>query len=287
MVSSAAEPVNLGPGGPIGVLDSGLGGLSILRALRQELPGESFIYVADQAHLPYGPRPLAEIRAFVQAITRFLLDNDAKTIVVACNAASAASLLYLRERFPAMPFIGMEPAVKPAAAATRSGVIGVLTTAATAEGPLYARVIERYARHLRVATIVCPELVQAVENGQTDLASLRPLFDRKLPPLQEAGADQLALACTHFPFAAQAIRAYLGPGVTVIDPSPAIARQTRRVLAQHGLSYAGRQPATVCYLTTGDPARFAAVAGSLLGEAISAEGMRWSEGILVRAKPCR
>jgi glutamate racemase len=280
MLPATPEPVSLRNDGPIGVLDSGVGGLSILRALRQELPHEAFLYVADQAHLPYGPRPLDEIRAFVHAITGFLLAQRAKTIVVACNAASAAGLLYLRETFPHVPFVGMEPAVKPAAEATRSGAIGVLTTAATARGPLYARVIDRYARNVRVETVVCPELVHAVENGQTDLTALRPLFERRLAPLLEAGIDQLALACTHFPFVAEAIRTFLGPAVAVIDPSPAIARQTRRVLVRHSLLNEGGHPAMPRYFTTGDPVRFAALAGSLLGETVPCGLLLWSRGAL-------
>lgn len=267
--------------GPIGVLDSGVGGLSILRALRETLPGEAFLYVADQAHLPYGGRPLEEIRAFVQGITRFLLDRGAKMIVVACNAASAAGLYDLRAAFPNVPFVGMEPAVKPAAAATRSSVVGVLTTAATAAGDLYNRVLDRFARGVRVETLVCPELVQAVEQSQTDLAALRPLFDRVLAPALAHGADQIVLGCTHFPFAADAIRAYVGPGVNVIDPSPAVARQARRVLAGRALRHAG--DAAPRYYTSGDPLRFADVVRALTGETIRATALIWSDGDLQEA----
>jgi len=272
-VSNAAMTKN----GPVGVLDSGVGGLSILRALRGELPNEAFLYVADQAHLPYGPRPLDEIRAFVRGITRFLLERNAKIVVVACNAASAAGLHDLRATFAGVPFVGMEPAVKPAAAATRSGVIAVLTTAATAAGPLYASVLHRFANGTRVETLVCPELVTAVETGQTDLAALRPLFDRALAPALAAGADQIVLGCTHFPFAAEAICAYAGPGVTVIDPSAAVARQARRLLESHDLlADPGLPPQPTRYFTTGNPRRFEVVAGALLGEKVTATGLAWS-----------
>lgn len=263
--------------GPVGVLDSGVGGLSILRALRWELPGETFLYVADQAHLPYGPRPLDEIRAFVRGIARFLLEQNAKLVVVACNAASAAGLHDLRATFPGIPFVGMEPAVKPAAAATRSGVIAVLTTAATAAGPLYASVLHRFANGARVETIVCPELVTAVETGQTDLTALRPLFDRALAPALADGADQIVLGCTHFPFAAEAIRAYAGPQAAVIDPSAAVARQARRLLESHALlADPGQAPQPTRYFTTGEPRRFEIVAGALLGEKIAATALAWS-----------
>ncbi len=267
--------------GPIGVLDSGVGGLSIVRALRAELPTESIVYVADQAHLPYGPRPLEEIRAFVHGITDFLLAHGAKLIVVACNAASAASLHYLRAAFPGVPFVGMEPAVKPAASATHSGVVGVLTTAATADGPLYASVRDRFARGVTVETLICPELVLAVEANRTSLEELRPVFDRVLAPALAHGADQIVLACTHFPFALEAIRAYAGPGIEIVDPSPAVARQARRVLAEHAALATHTAP-DVHYYTTGDPARFAEVASSLLGMPIRAAGLAWQNGRLVR-----
>lgn len=237
-------------------MDSGVGGLSILRALQQELPAESFIYIADQAHLPYGPRPLDELRAYGRGITKFLLaHHNAKAIVVACNAASAASLNYLRETFPDVPFIGMEPALKPAASATQSGVVGVLTTAATAGGPLYNSVKDRFAAGVTVHTLVYPELVQAVEENAITLAELRPSLERILNPALAQGADQIVLGCTHFPFAINAIQAYVGPDVAIIDPSPAVARQTRRVLEKRGVLTeqvpATSQPTQIFY-TTGD-----------------------------------
>ena len=261
--------------GPIGVLDSGVGGLSIVRAIQAELPQESIVYVADQAHLPYGPRPLEEIRAFAEAITAFLLAQDAKIIVVACNAASAASLHHLRATFPDTHFVGMEPAVKPAASATRSGVVGVLTTAATAGGPLYASVRERFAAGVQVETLICPELVVAVENNAITLETLRPVFDRVIAPALSRGADQIALACTHFPFAQAAIQAYVGPNIQVIDPSPAIARQTHRILQQNALLTTTSSPPTHWFHTTGDPNRFAALSSELLGMPITATGLLW------------
>ncbi|NPV66487.1 MAG: glutamate racemase [Anaerolineae bacterium] len=265
-----------GPSSPIGILDSGVGGLSILRALRRELPAESLIYIADQAHLPYGPRPLAEIRTFVQHITTFLLAHEAKLIVIACNAASAAGLHDLRAMFPDVPFVGMEPAVKTAAAATRSGAIGVLTTAATANGTLYASVRERFAANVHVETVICPELVEAVEANATSPAALRPLFERVLAPALARGIDQLVLACTHFPFALEALQAFVGPQVAIIDPSPAIARQARRVLADRQLLAPEATRPTLRYYTTGDASRFSTLASNLLGEPIQAQALRWA-----------
>ncbi len=268
--------MSTGPSSPIGILDSGVGGLSILRALRRELPAESLIYVADQAHLPYGPRPLAEIRTFVQHITTFLLAHNAKLIVVACNAASAAGLHDLRAMFPDVPFVGMEPAVKPAAAATHSGVIGVLTTAATANGTLYASVRERFAANVQVETVICPELVEAVEANATSPAALQPLFERVLAPALARGIDQLVLACTHFPFAVEALQAFVGPQVAIIDPSPAVARQARRVLADRQLLATEASQPTLRYYTTGDARRFSTLASNLLGEPVQAQALRWA-----------
>lgn len=268
--------MSTGPSSPIGILDSGVGGLSILRALRRELPAESLIYVADQAHLPYGPRPLAEIRTFVQHITTFLLAHNAKLIVVACNAASAAGLHDLRAMFPDVPFVGMEPAVKPAAAATHSGVIGVLTTAATANGTLYASVRERFAANVQVETVICPELVEAVEANATSPAALQPLFERVLAPALARGIDQLVLACTHFPFALEALQAFVGPQVAIIDPSPAVARQARRVLADRQLLATEASQPTLRYYTTGDARRFSTLASNLLGEPVQAQALRWA-----------
>jgi len=152
-------------GRPIGIFDSGAGGLSVLKAIRQQHPPEDLLYLADQAHVPYGRRPLAEIRQFSEGITRYFLAQDAKMIVVACNTASAAALHHLRQTFPEIPFVGMEPAVKPAAEHTSNGVVGVLATPATFQGELYASVVERFASHVKILQDTCPGLVEQIEAG--------------------------------------------------------------------------------------------------------------------------
>lgn len=141
---------------PIGIFDSGVGGISVLRAIRQQMAEESFIYFGDQAHVPYGSRTMQQIQGFSEAITRFLLERGAKIIVVACNTASAAALKYLRGKFPDTPFVGMEPAVKPAAEHTRTGRVGVLATPATFQGALYASVVERFANGVQLFQDACP-----------------------------------------------------------------------------------------------------------------------------------
>jgi glutamate racemase len=213
----------------IGVLDSGIGGLSVLREIHRLLPDHPTLYFADQLHLPYGSRPTAEIRVFCEAITDFLLERGAAVIVVACNTASAASLLYLREKYPHAPIVGMEPAVKPAAEHSRSGVVGVLSTRTTAEGSLYQRVLQRYASGVRVLTQIAPELVRIAEEQSQHTAESRAIIAGYIRPLVEAGADEIVLACTHFPFLADAIQETAGARVRLIDPSPAIARQVARV----------------------------------------------------------
>jgi glutamate racemase len=261
---------------PLGMLDSGVGGLSILREVRRLLPAEDIVYFADQGHVPYGPRPLEQIRTFTRGITRFFLQFDAKAVVVACNAASAASLHHLRDGFPDLPFVGMEPAVKPAARQTRSGVIGVITTKATYQGELFASVISRFASDIQVVTQVCPDFVTLVEAGQLDSPALRRIARTYLAPLQAAGIDQLVLGCTHFPFLTPVLQDILGPQVEIVDPGPAIARQTGRVIAdrQSDPGHKGQ----VRYYTSGDPEAFRSLARRLLDEPLLDEqvrGVRW------------
>ncbi len=250
----------------IGILDSGVGGLSVLRAIHHLLPHHPTIYFADQKHLPYGSRDAAQIRHFVRGITGFLLEQGATIIVIACNAASAASLYELRQEFADVPFVGMEPAVKPAAESTRTGVIGVLTTQATADGPLYQRVVERYARNVRIITQVAPELVTIVEAQSQDTAEAQAIIRDYVTPITAAGADQIALACTHFPFLMDTIQTMVGPAVHLIDPGPAIARQVARMLPEsaphqdrptnHGENR---------YVTSGSPEHFRQALRTLIG----------------------
>ncbi len=250
---------------PIGVLDSGVGGLSILRELRAQLPAEDVIYVADQAHIPYGTRPIEQVRTFTVGVARFLIEQGVKLIVVACNTASAAALYRLRELFPQLPFVGMEPAVKPAARDTRTGVIGVIATETTFQGELYASVVGRFAQGVRVETRACPEFVRLAEAGDTQSPQAHQAVRQCLQPLLAAGIDQLVLGCTHFPFLKETIQAETGPDVTIVDPSPAVARQAGRVLEGRGALNPADVPGRVIYYTSGQPDRFRAVLGALLG----------------------
>jgi glutamate racemase len=240
---------------PIGIFDSGIGGLSVWREIARQLPHEDTIYFADQIHIPYGPRSLQEIRSFSEAITRFLLDHGCKIIVVACNAASAAALKHLRATFPAVPVVGMEPAVKPAAETTRTGVVGVLATPATFQSELFASVVERFANGVQLIQEVCPGLVQQIEAGRLTTPDTLEMLDRFLIPIRDANADTIVLGCTHYPFVIDAIR-QLAPGVNVIDPAPAVARQVDRVLRERSLSCDKAQAGEYRFITSGDLDRY-------------------------------
>lgn len=215
---------------PIGIFDSGVGGLSILREIRRLLPLENLLYIADQAHVPYGNRTLEEVQKFSEGITEFLLGLHAKLIVIACNAASAAALQYLRQKYTGISFVGMEPAVKPAAEQTRTQRVGVLATQATFQGALYASVIERFANGVKVFENICPGLVGQIEKGDLNSEETRSILEKAIQPMQKEGIDTIVLGCTHYPFVIPLIKQIAGPDVNVIDPSPAVARQVQRLL---------------------------------------------------------
>jgi glutamate racemase len=275
------------PQAPIGIFDSGVGGLSVLKAIRQQLPNEKIIFIADQDHVPYGPRPLEEVRAYSEAITRFLLREGAKLIVVACNTASAAALIWLRQTFPEIPFVGMEPALKPAAETTQSGVVGVLATPATFQGALYASVVERFAQGVNVMQDTCPGLVAQIEAGRLVGTESRAILEAALQPMLAKSIDTVVLGCTHYPFVIPLIEEIVGPGVRVIDPAPAVARQTGRVLERRGISNheleigLDTKPKLI-YYTTGQPERLSQLLPILLSEAGQVGKLGWQEGKLVK-----
>lgn len=266
--------------GPIGIFDSGVGGLSVLRDVREALPSELLIYLADQAHVPYGPRSLEQVRAFSEGITRYLLAQDAKLVVVACNTASAAGLHHLRHVFPQVPFVGMEPAVKPAAERTQSGVVGVLATPATFQGELFASVVERFANGVTVLQDTCPGLVMEIDAGHLDTPQVRTILERALKPMLAQGIDTVVLGCTHFPFVIPTIEAIVGTGVRVIDPAPAIARQVERLLEANGLRSLSKDSNLVRYLTTSDPEKLAGLLPRLIGDTADVHKLVWDELIL-------
>lgn len=251
---------------PIGVFDSGVGGLSVLKAIRALMPAESLLYFADQSHVPYGLRSMTQIRDFSEAITRFLLARNAKLIVVACNTASAAALNHLRQTFPDVDFVGMEPAVKPAAERTQTRKVGVLATPATFQGELYASVVERFANGVGLLQHTCPGLVGQIEKGDLDGIETRAILEGALGPMMEAGIDTVVLGCTHYPFVIPLIQQIVGESVRVIDPAPAVAKQAYRLLEASGNWRSGEEPGEACYYTSGNTDPFQYLLSNLLGE---------------------
>jgi glutamate racemase len=219
----------------IGIFDSGSGGLSVYRELVKLLPRERFIYFSDNAHCPYGEKTAEYIQERAHVITDTLLGMGGDIIVVACNTATAAAIASLRADYPDIPFIGMEPAVKPAALGTRSGVIGVLATAGTLKGSKYLHTRGQYEEDVRIVEHVGEGFVELVENGILDGPQAEETVRKSLQPLLEEGADIIVLGCTHYPFLRPVIERLAGSQVKVIDPAPAVARQTLRVLQEKGI----------------------------------------------------
>lgn len=277
-----------GNAAPVGVFDSGVGGLTILGDLLRELPGERFVYFGDTGNCPYGVREEEEIQRLALAGARLLLERGAKIIVVACNTASVSALAELRAAYAAysVPFVGVVPAVKPAAERTRAGKVGIAATEASARGTYLKRLIADHANGVRVFAQGCPDLVTLAEAGTLDGPAAEAAVRAYVQPMLDAGIDELVLGCTHFPAMRAVFERVAGPDVEVIDSGAAVARQARRVLAQRGLLAApGGKPARAPrppdthdeFWCSGDPIRFARVASAILGHPITgwlAPGMR-------------
>ena len=229
--------------GPVGFFDSGVGGRCILDAFRRLCPGVKTFYIADSKNCPYGNKPAEEIIRLSEANVRKLLAKGCRMIVIACNTATAAAIDYLRAKYPEVPFVGLEPAVKPAALQSKSGVVAVLATQGTFNGRLYRETCARFARDVTVIAAVADEFVEIVERlGRRKVGGLRgaereaveTVVRRKIEPLVAAGADHIVLGCTHFPHLKPVIERVVAGRAVVLDPSEAVARQARRVLAGEG-----------------------------------------------------
>jgi glutamate racemase len=253
---------------PIGLFDSGVGGLSVLRAVRAEMPHEDLLYVGDSQYAPYGDKPAAVVRQRAEAMVAFLMNHRAKAIVVACNTATGIAVDDLRARFP-VPIVAVEPAVKPAAALTRSGVVGVLTTAGTAVSPNLTRLVNNYGVDVRFLVQPCPRLADQVERGELNSSSTRSLVEQYVRPLIDQGADTLVLGCTHYPFLTDLIQNVAGGNVQLIDPANAVAREVRRRLNKEGLLANNVHQGSLCFWTTGDAKQMTALVSQLLGESIT------------------
>ena len=235
---------------PIGVMDSGVGGLSVLKHLTRQLPHEHFIYFADSAHAPYGNKSATEIQQRCEIVADTLIAQGAKALVVACNTATAAAIGSMRQHYT-LPIIGMEPAVKPAAAASKNGIIGVLATTGTLQSAQFAALLEHYGQNVQVVTQACVGLVECIEQGQLDAPQTQALLQQYCQPLMAAGADTIVLGCTHYPFVRQYIQQIVGPNVTLIDTGAAVAKRLQQVLEQQQMLNAATDAGDYVFLTSG------------------------------------
>ncbi len=252
---------------PIAVFDSGVGGISVLKHIHQLLPNENLLYVADSIHAPYGNKSAAEIQARCFAIAEFLIAKDAKALVVACNTATAAAIDQMRAKY-SLPIIGMEPAVKPAAEASRSGIIGVLATTGTLQSAQFAALLESYGRNVEVVTQACVGLVECVERGELSQESTRALVKRYCQPLLDEGADSIVLGCTHYPLLKSLIQEVVGADVVLIDTGAAVANQLKSRLLEQGLLADVDQIASINFWSNSDSANAEKVIAQLWGEPI-------------------
>lgn len=225
-------------------------------AIRQALPRERLLYFGDNAHVPYGPRPVAEIQDFSRGITEAMIAAGCKLIVIACNTASGAALQQLRKEYPALDLVGMEPAVKPAVEHTRTGVVGVIATTYTVQGEVFNSIVERFAQDVEVLRQPCPGLVTQIEAGEFDTPRTLEMLHGWIDPMLERGIDVLVLGCTHYPIIRNVIEQVTGPGVRVIEPSDAIARRVEQVLRERDILAPAGAEGGLHAFTSGDPQHF-------------------------------
>lgn len=218
---------------PIGIFDSGVGGLTVWKELINALPQENFIYYGDSANAPYGPKPEAEILELCIRSAEFLISKNVKLIVVACNTATAAAIEHLRKSYT-IPFVGMEPAIKPAALSTKSGTIGILATEGTLNGKLFQETKNRFGQGVEIDLEVANDLVELVEAGKRNSDEARKTLERYLRPMMTKGADHLVLGCTHYPLLADLIKEIVGDSMEIVDPAPAIASRVLQILRDLG-----------------------------------------------------
>ena len=248
----------------IGVMDSGVGGISVLKHIHALLPFENLFYVADSLYAPYGNKTAEEITARCMILADFLMLQNVKALVVACNTATAAAIDTLRETFD-IPIIGMEPAVKPAAEASKSGIIGVLATVGTLKSAQFAALLESYGRNVKVVTQACVGLVECIERGELDTPETKALIRQYTAPLLADGADTIVLGCTHYPFVKDAIREIVGDKISLIDTGAAVAKQLKRQLEEKDLLSTNQQKAEVKFWTNSEAENASQVTEKLWG----------------------
>lgn len=262
---------------PIGMFDSGFGGLTVARALIDLLPAEDLVYFGDTARYPYGPRPLDEVREFALQITRLLIErHEVKMVVVACNTAAAAALELLRFEFDVPVVSVIEPGVRSLVRATRSGKVGVIGTVGTIGSGAYQRAVRSTRAEVELSCAACPGFVEFVERGETDTEQVHVLAERLLAPLVHAEVDTLLLGCTHYPFLARTIGDVMGRDVVLVDSADETAFEVRSILAETGLGRRSAAKGAHRFVSSGDVAWFRALGSRLLGpELDGVEGWEW------------
>jgi len=253
----------------IGVFDSGVGGISVLKHLFDALPKENYLYLADSKNAPYGDKSPEFIRQRSLQLTRFLIQHHAKAIVVACNTATAAAASMLREQFPSIPVIAMEPAIKPAVEVTKTGVVGVMATSGTLQSAQFAALLEHYGQGVQVVTQACHGLVECVEQGSLTQAHTRQLLEQYLQPLLHAGADTIVLGCTHYPFLKPMIAEIVGRQVNLIDTGQAVAKQLLRRLSEADLLSKQDEKGQVAFYSNAQQKDAAQVVSALWGQPVA------------------
>jgi glutamate racemase len=256
---------------PIGVFDSGVGGVSVLREIRRTLPHENVIYVADSRHAPYGDRPPAHVTARATTVIEYFVERGAKAVVVACNTATGIAVDTLRATFPALPIVAIEPALKPAAARTASGVVGILATSGTLASEKFRRLVDTHGQRVTVIAEAGVGLVEQVERGALNGSDTRALVERYVRPMIAGGADTIVLGCTHYPFLAPVIQDVAGPSVAVIDPAVAVARELVRRLELADSLSSSATPGAIEFLTSGNPDDVSRVLAALWQEPVKVE----------------
>ena len=259
--------------GPIGIFDSGIGGLSIARRIRELLPNENLLYVADSIHAPYGEKSEHYIQQRSDAIPRFLMENQAKAIVVACNTATVSAIRQLRADYT-LPIIGVEPGIKPAALQSKSGVIGVLATSQTLKSESFNNLSRLFSENVRVEIQPCPGLVEQIEALELDSEATQTLVARYVQPLIQKGADHIVLGCTHYAFLAPLIRRAAGAHVEVINTDMAVARETVRRLQMHNLLSDSPQAGSASFWSSAERPLAHRQLSELWGERVTVHPMR-------------
>ena len=249
---------------PIGVFDSGVGGMTVAKKIREMLPGEDLLYVADSRHAPYGNKSQAFIVQRAHAIVNFMLQHQAKAIVVACNTATLVAIQPLRTNFTT-PIIGVEPGIKPAALQTKSAVIGVMVTTRTSLSETFHQLVKRYSESVRIEVQACDGLVELVETGDLDSHTTRALVASYVQPLLAKGVDTIALGCTHYPFLLALIQQIAGPDIGIIETGTAVAKQVVRRLTDEACLISDNQAGTDVFFTTGDATANSALMSNLWG----------------------